>query len=556
MDVLRRPARSRSAVRLLVLMIATHSQSQRYYSSCSKTRTDERFRGLPGFVLLRRLAPPTPGARPPGPSVVNSTLFPAGILTVSRAQESRRPLPPSGSAFIRLLAALDDVATFRYRSKAFAQRLSRWVEWTDAIPLSEALASPSTRTQDAGSAASMLVNADEREFRRVRAALAKLAQPPAAASADRATSRRTASPARASPPMRRTASRRTDERYLAAQRAMEANIVEPLRRRLRSTLAGASPAQATRLAALDAVMEQVVGARERELLATVPRRLERRFEQLRQDHLAAQADAPAPDTRGTRPEPDPWLATFHQDMRALLLAELDLRMQPVEGLLEALRRSRRLTRHEQTSSPTPSSSTGLAALGWVGVGYVGANPLALTVTALIAAFYLMGVLDLHRFRQATSSLAQAVAEMPDPLPDLRAWLARVHPSLQNAVRRRVEGEPVGLPGPAMAPYLAGLLVLLGMLGTFLGMVLTLRGTGIALENATDLQAVRGSLVAPVKGLGLAFGTSVAGVADVGGAGPAVGAVRGASACRRRSRSMRASRRRCASSRSPTSARSR
>jgi hypothetical protein len=90
---------------------------------------------------------------------------------------------------------------------------------------------------------------------------------------------------------------------------------------------------------------------------------------------------------------------------------------------------------------------GLAALGWVGVGYVGANPLALTVTALIAAFYLMGVLDLHRFRQATSSLAQAVAEMPDPLPDLRTWLARVHPSLQNAVRRRVEGEPVGLPGP-------------------------------------------------------------------------------------------------------------
>jgi hypothetical protein len=64
----------------------------------------------------------------------------------------------------------------------------------------------------------------------------------------------------------------------------------------------------------------------------------------------------------------------------------------------------------------------------------------------------------------------------------------------------------------MAPYLAGLLVLLGMLGTFLGMVLTLRGTGMALDSATDIQAVRTSLVAPVKGLGLAFGTSVAGVA--------------------------------------------
>jgi hypothetical protein len=41
---------------------------------------------------------------------------------------------------------------------------------------------------------------------------------------------------------------------------------------------------------------------------------------------------------------------------------------------------------------------------------------------------------------------------------------------------------------------------------------TLNGTGMALESATDLQAIRASLSAPVKGLGLAFGTSVAGVA--------------------------------------------
>lgn len=51
-----------------------------------------------------------------------------------------------------------------------------------------------------------------------------------------------------------------------------------------------------------------------------------------------------------------------------------------------------------------------------------------------------------------------------------------------------------------------------MLGTLLGMVVTLRGTGMALESATDLQAIRASLAAPVKGLGFAFGTSIAGVA--------------------------------------------
>jgi hypothetical protein len=155
---------------------------------------------------------------------------------------------------------------------------------------------------------------------------------------------------------------------------------------------------------------------------------------------------------------------------------------------------------------------GLAVLAWVGAGYVATNPLALGITALIAAFYGMGALELRRFRAATTALAQAIDRMPDPLPALGPWLADVPAALRNGVRRRIEGEAVGLPGPTLAPYLAGLLVLLGMLGTFVGMVLTLRGTGLALDGATDLQAVRSSLVAPVKGLGLAFGTSVAGVA--------------------------------------------
>ena len=155
---------------------------------------------------------------------------------------------------------------------------------------------------------------------------------------------------------------------------------------------------------------------------------------------------------------------------------------------------------------------GLAVIAWVGAGYLLANPLALAITVLIGTFYLMGVVELHRFRQATEALAQAVDELPESLASLRPWLERVPAALRNAVRRRIEGEPVGLPGPALAPTLAGLLVLLGMLGTFLGMILTLRGTGAALETATDLVAVRNSLIAPVKGLGLAFGTSVAGVA--------------------------------------------
>ena len=162
--------------------------------------------------------------------------------------------------------------------------------------------------------------------------------------------------------------------------------------------------------------------------------------------------------------------------------------------------------------PFTAFLVGLAAVCWVGVGYVGTNPLALAITVLIGGFYLMGALELRRFDQATSTLARALADAGTAPAGLGPWLESLHPSLRNAVRLRIEGERVGLPGPALTPYLAGLLVLLGMLGTFVGMVVTLNGTGLALEGASDLQAIRASLAAPVKGLGLAFGTSLAGVA--------------------------------------------
>ena len=155
---------------------------------------------------------------------------------------------------------------------------------------------------------------------------------------------------------------------------------------------------------------------------------------------------------------------------------------------------------------------GLAAVCWIGAGYVGSNPLGLAVTVLIGACYLAGALELYRYGQATSTLEHAVADLSAAPPSLGDWLSRLHPSLRNAARLRIEGERVALPGPSLTPYLVGLLVLLGMLGTLLGMMATLRGTGMALESATDLQAIRGSLAAPVKGLGFAFGTSIAGVA--------------------------------------------
>ena len=155
---------------------------------------------------------------------------------------------------------------------------------------------------------------------------------------------------------------------------------------------------------------------------------------------------------------------------------------------------------------------GLCAACWIGAGYVGTNPVGLAVALVIAACYTAGGVELFRYRQATAGLGLALADMAAAQDDPGPWLQRVPAGLRNAVRLRVQGERIALPAPALTPYLVGLLVLLGMLGTLLGMMATLRGTGLALESATDLQAIRGSLGAPVEGLAVAFGTSIAGVA--------------------------------------------
>lgn len=155
---------------------------------------------------------------------------------------------------------------------------------------------------------------------------------------------------------------------------------------------------------------------------------------------------------------------------------------------------------------------GLLSVLWIGAGFIGTSALALTMTALIGGVFLLGALELHRYRHDTAGLATALQQAPEPQAALGDWLARVPAGLRHGVRQRIESERGALPGLALTPYLIGLLVMLGMLGTFLGMVLTFKGVVFTLEGSADLQAIRAALAAPIKGLGLAFGTSVVGVA--------------------------------------------
>ena len=223
----------------------------------------------------------------------------------------------------------------------FGERLGGWLGWTDAIALSAALHAVPAATPSAPRSAPACESA-QRDFDRVRGVLARSiaddAEPAADEDAQRAPLPATplgtdGVPAAAFTPYRR--------RYLARQQSMESGIAA-LRGRVRTVLAGTSAAMA-RLAALDAVMEQALGARERGLMAMLPALLEKRFQRLRATHGPMPVARPASDTPIVRDEPAAdtslaghWMDLFCRDMQAVLLAELDTRLQPVEGLLAAL----------------------------------------------------------------------------------------------------------------------------------------------------------------------------------------------------------------------------
>lgn len=114
------------------------------------------------------------------------------------------------------------------------------------------------------------------------------------------------------------------QRYLYHQRRMTASV-GALRDRVRQALQAASPRLA-RLAALDTALDQTLNRREQQLLFTVPVSLKQRFEQLQGENTDQGALLP----------PSAWIDSFLWELKETLLAELEVRLQPVLGMLEAL----------------------------------------------------------------------------------------------------------------------------------------------------------------------------------------------------------------------------
>lgn len=121
-------------------------------------------------------------------------------------------------------------------------------------------------------------------------------------------------------------------RFQAAHQRQMESVLRTLRAQVRGQLARGAPAL-QQLAALDAAFENILTEREAVLLGKVSRLLEKRFAQALKQHLkttqaAALAGRPA-DSALT------WLLPIRQALRSALLAELDTRLQPTLGLLEA-----------------------------------------------------------------------------------------------------------------------------------------------------------------------------------------------------------------------------
>ena len=242
------------------------------------------------------------------------------------------------SKFLRCLADLAIVDAVE-SGNAFAEKLGLWIHFTDAITLSavhnDSIASSPKMEPEAQCSARV---AADIEFDRIQANMINSIMKSCSPNSGKTHSKthiKLPEPvlelpmdlAAAYAPFRRF--------YEAHQRDMELSIA-PLRKNVREALAKVSP-KLKKLAELDAMLEKILRDRESKLLSKVPVLLKKRFEQLFKAHQQKLVDTQQADNPAAWTQAGGWLARFCNDMQTLLLAEVELRLQPTMGLIEAFK---------------------------------------------------------------------------------------------------------------------------------------------------------------------------------------------------------------------------
>lgn len=221
------------------------------------------------------------------------------------------PAPHSTQSHSRLIRFLSDLALvdFDTVNRDFAERLGLLLNFSDSILLADALKAPPAPAVDMP----MDAAAVRMQFLRARGVLVDTIVSSCVAGANA----RIKWPALTEGEGESAAPFDSYWRFYAAhQREMDL-AVRALRSSVRESVSAASVAL-RQLVALDVVLEDTLWDHSRRFLAVVPRFLEKRFHWLRQQ------------------QGSDWLMQFSHDVQGLLLAELELRLQPVLGLVEAL----------------------------------------------------------------------------------------------------------------------------------------------------------------------------------------------------------------------------
>jgi hypothetical protein len=238
----------------------------------------------------------------------------------------------SSSRLVRLLGDLAS-AEVDVSRQDFAERLGLWLDVFDGITLHAAHQSIGMVDEQPLLDARLVRSVDlEEEFLRVRTALVKAIKS-SSEFPGRGKRARTAV-------LEPEVFTETDagyaphhQRYVDQQRHMALRI-DALRAHVRQTITKSTP-QLGQLASFDAVLDQLLGAREQKLLSMVPVLLERRFENWRKTHQLGVDAAQQQNEPALSGQPGGWLDVFGKELEEVLLAELEVRLQPVAGLIEA-----------------------------------------------------------------------------------------------------------------------------------------------------------------------------------------------------------------------------
>jgi len=121
--------------------------------------------------------------------------------------------------------------------------------------------------------------------------------------------------------------------YAFHQREMD-SAIRSLRTKLRGLMSERTQ-NLSMLVQLDSCLDDIFLSHSRKLFASIPKLLEKRFELLFKAQLQREQDLQLPNDRQQWLKPGSWLYRFGQDLQALLYAELDLRLQPSRGLVDA-----------------------------------------------------------------------------------------------------------------------------------------------------------------------------------------------------------------------------